>query len=545
MIIKRLLLVVLYVFIGSYTFPCTVIVVGKKASKDGSVIISHTDTGEDSRFKVVFGKKFKPGEMAPVFWGIQDSKLPLDDNGKIIGYIPQVEQTYTYIESAYSHINEYQLAIAESTTSQRDELIAMLGEGEQIMTIEQAQIFALQRYKTAREAVLFIGQLMETYGFLPSSGDGSESLVIADVNEAWVFEVMGVGKGWKKDSGKPGAIWAAQRVPDDHVGIIPNQSIIKEINSKNKANFLVSKNFMQFAIDKGWYNPKGNKPFVWQDVYAPLPHEWATGRFWYFYSKVAPHYYNWPDRSLKDNHLKGYDAYHQTVEPISIYPFSVKPEMKLSVQDVIDFQRTTFKGTIYDKTADTDWYISDGKGGSKLSPLATPFPTKAMRELLDITRRRNIARPMGNYGMVIQLRDWLPDAIGGVYWVYVDNQYTSPYVPIYAGAQSIAECYQIYNPDEFSDKSMRWAVDFIDNLMYLQWQEAVKDLWAVRDPFEKELFDRQADIEKQAMELYKVSPEKAKGFLTDYTNSKMEEAFKMFVDLRAKMIVKYTNNKMN
>ena len=545
MIFKRLIAVILGILIGSYSFPCTVIYVGKKASKDGSIIISQTDNGEDSRIKVVFGRTYKSGEKAPIFWGIQDSKLDINNDGKILGYIPQVEQTYTYLHSAYSHINEFQLAIAESTTSQRDELIAMLGEGDNIMTIEQAQIFALQRCKTAKEAVKLIGMLMETHGFMPSSGDGSESAIIADKNEAWIFEVVGVGKGWKKDSEKPGAIWAAQRLADDQVAIIPNWSIIKEINIKDKANFIASKHYKSFAIEKGWYNPKGSMPFIWQDVYAPIPREWATGRFWYFYSKVAPNYYNWPDRTLKNNHLNGYDAYHQYVEPLSIYPTSVKPEMKLSVQDVIEFQRTTYGGTIYDKTADADWYINDGKGGSKLSPLATPFPTKAMRELLDITRRRNIARPGGYYGMVVQLRSWLPDAIGGVYWVYLDNQYTSPYVPIYAGAQSISEHYQTYNPEEFSDKSMQWAIDFVDNLMYLQWQEAKKDLWAVRGPFEKNLFERQADIEKQALELYNHSPQKGKEFLTDYTNSKMEDAFKMYVELRAKLLVKYTNNKMN
>lgn len=198
MLLKRLLAIVLSVLIGSYSFPCTVIYVGKKASKDGSIIISQTDNGEDSRIKIVFGKTFKPGEMAPIYWGIQDSKLDIDDDGKILGYLPQVEQTYTYFHSAYSHLNEFQLAIAESTTSQRDELIAMLGEGDNIMTIEQAQIFALQRCKTAKEAVQLIGMLMETYGFLPSAGDGSESAIIADKNEAWIFEVVGVGKGWKK-----------------------------------------------------------------------------------------------------------------------------------------------------------------------------------------------------------------------------------------------------------------------------------------------------------------------------------------------------------
>ena len=195
---------------------CTVIAAGRKATKDGSVILSHTDTGPDSRIRVVPAATHAPGEKANVYWGLQDCSQPLIAPREILGSIPQVPVTYGYIQSAYSHINDHQLGIAESTLDQRPELVVAKGEGDQIMTIEQAQIFALQRCRKAREAVLLVGKLVETYGFLPSAGDGSESLVIGDTEEAWVFEVNAVGKGWKRDSGKPGAIWAAQRIPDFH-----------------------------------------------------------------------------------------------------------------------------------------------------------------------------------------------------------------------------------------------------------------------------------------------------------------------------------------
>ncbi|MCK5168959.1 MAG: C69 family dipeptidase, partial [Bacteroidales bacterium] len=139
---------------------CTIIAVGKKASADGSNIISHTDTGPDSRIFVVPAQTFKPGEKTAVYWGIQDADRALNDDGIILGYIPQVEKTFKYFQSAYSHVNEYQLGIGESTTAQRNELTCTRENGKQIMTIEQAQIFALQRYKNAREAVQFIGDLM-------------------------------------------------------------------------------------------------------------------------------------------------------------------------------------------------------------------------------------------------------------------------------------------------------------------------------------------------------------------------------------------------
>ncbi len=219
------------------TGACTLVGVGKKASADGSVIVAHTDTGPNSRLIVVPGRRHEPGEMAPVHWGIQDPSRPLDDFGEVLGHIPQVARTSTYIHSAYPHINEHQLAIGESTTVQRAELALEKGDGEQIMTIEQAQAFALQRCKTARDAVTLIGGLMTTYGFLPSSGDGSEALIIGDTQEAWVFEVFGVGKGWTRASGRPGAIWAAQRLPDDHACMIPNWSIIKEIDPSDRERF--------------------------------------------------------------------------------------------------------------------------------------------------------------------------------------------------------------------------------------------------------------------------------------------------------------------
>jgi dipeptidase len=143
------------------TDACTIIVVGKDASKDGSVIISHTDCGDDSRIRVVHGQNHPADALAPVHWGIQRVDLPLDDFGEVIGHIPQVDQTYTYFHSAYPHMNEHQLAIGESTMSMREELKFERSEGEQIMTIEQAQIFALQRCKDARQAVELVGRLME------------------------------------------------------------------------------------------------------------------------------------------------------------------------------------------------------------------------------------------------------------------------------------------------------------------------------------------------------------------------------------------------
>jgi dipeptidase len=241
--------------------------------------------------------------------------------------------------------------------------------------------------------------------------------------------------------------------------------------------------------------------------------------------------------------MMGYNQYIQYVEPISIYPVSVQVEKKISLQDVIAFQRSTFEGTIYDLTEDYDWYVPDGKGGMKKSPLATPFPSKDMRELLDINNRRNVARPQGYYGMIAQLRGWLPDPIGGIYWVFLDNAYTSPYVPIYAGTREIAECYKNFDPTTYSNASACWAIDFVDNLLYLKWQEAVRDLWAVRDPYEEQLFTERDHVDQEALALYEKNPAKALEYLTSYTQGKMEQVLAIYNKLHDDLIVKYSNSR--
>ena len=496
---------------------CTIVAVGKKASRDGSVMVSHTDCGPDSRIYVVAGQTHRPGSRAPVYWGIQDAHRPLKDDGEVIGTIPQVPHTYRYFHSAYPHMNQFQLAIAESTMSQRPELAVIRDKDHipaQIMTVEQAQIFALQRCRKAREAVTLIGELMTAYGFLCSSGDGSEALAIGDTNEVWIMEIFGVGPGWTPESGKPGAIWAAQRLPDDGATMIPNWSIIKEIDIRDSRNFMASANYRQEAIDRGWYDPSGERPFVWQEVYSPVPREWATSRFWLFHVTFAPHLRDWPDRSIKPGSHEGLNQYYQYVEPLSIYPFSIKPERMISLQDIMAFQRSTFEGTIYDLTSGPEWLVPGENGELVKSPLATPFPGSDMKTLLKMTNRRPVARHRGHYGMICQLRDWLPQEIGGIYWVYLDNPYISPYVPFYAGILSVPDAYNIYDPEKFQQESARWAIDFVDNLARLKFQHAIGDIRAARDVFERGIFSRQESIEKNALERFRKRPAAARKYLT-------------------------------
>jgi dipeptidase len=280
---------------GAKLESCTVIGAGRLATVDGSVITSHSDCCSECRIQVVPGRTFPKGSLVPVHWGMvyfgnDDDRraLPLGDFGKVIGRIPQVERTFTYFHTGYSQMNEKQLAIGESTCSQRSELDVAYVEGltRQIMTVEQAQVFALERCATARDAVKLIGGLIEKYGFLPSCG-GSESLCIADPRELWTMEICSVGSEWAPESGKPGAIWVARRVPDDHVVVIANYFRIREIDPKSP-DVLASPNYMKEAVDRGWYDPKSGRPFIWQEAYAPAIREGNLSRMWLITSTLAP-----------------------------------------------------------------------------------------------------------------------------------------------------------------------------------------------------------------------------------------------------------------
>jgi dipeptidase len=473
-----------------------------------------------------------------VYFGGEDDRraLPLGDYGKVIGHIPQVRKTFAYFHTGYSQMNEHQLAIGESTCSQRRELAVPYVEGltRQIMTIEQAQVFALQRCRTALDAVRLIGGLVEKYGFLPSCG-GAEALCIADPKEVWEMEIFSVGTEWMPESGKPGAIWAARRVPDDHVVVIPNYVRIREIDL-SRPDFLASSNYMQEAVDRGWYDPQGGKPFIWQEVYAPPIMEGSLSRLWLIYSTIAPSFKDWPRRGLRGPAGPG-TLYSQPIEGAAFYPFSVKPEKPLSVRDIIAFQRSVFEDTIYDMTRDPAWVVSGSGGKAEKSPMATPFLPREMERVLGIRHHRTIATQ--GYGMVAQLRSWLPDEIGGVYWFYVDNPYVGSYVPIHAGVTDVSSYYKTYDFDKFSEDSARWAVDFVEKLMLLRWQSAVKDLKEMRDPVESGFFADQPEIEKKALELYRQDPAKATAFLTELAISRMENIVEMYRRLREILLTKY------
>src|SRR5512137_556360 len=295
---------------------CTSIQVGRLATVDGSVITCHTCDGNYRQWLNIVPRQTWPDKsMNKVYSGKMHTETSTDLRGIVqTGEIPQVPETYRFLNTAYPALNEAGLAIGETTIGGRRELV----NNEGMFMIEELERIALERCKTAREAVRLIGDLVKQYGY----GDYGECITIADGKEVWQFEIFGAGPLQK------GAVWAAERIPDDHVGISANIPRIAEINLKDPDHYMASDNVFQVAQDMGWWDPNGGKPFKFWEAYSGR-RPFSTREFFVF-STLAP--------SLKLS------------MDMTELPFSVKPEKKLSVRDVLRIYRDPYEGTDLDMT---------------------------------------------------------------------------------------------------------------------------------------------------------------------------------------------------
>lgn len=485
---------------------CTSVPVSKGASADGSVMTAHTCDGwYDARTFVVPGKTNPEGTMFECFQGLlhADRAVP-----KKIGEIPEAPVTYTYFYAGYPYMNEHGVIMGETTIGNRRELSSTNG----LLYIETLQILGLQRAKTAREAIQVMGALAEKYGYV----DGGECLTVGDQNEIWFFEVMPAGPF------NTGAVWAAVRIPEGHVGVSANRSRIGKVDPSDTENYMASSNVFSLAIENGWWDPASGEPFVFYEVYAPSTSLNMRRREWRVLSWAAP--------SLK------LDA------NASRYPFTVKAERPITVQDMMTIYRDTYEGTAYDKANVNDWYVPDGKGGFVKSPFATPDVSTEFAKLVDAPSERNISIPGCSYFTILQSRSWMPPQVGTLAWFGLNQTDTSVYVPIYAGVTSLPKTYAVNDRSKFefdNRESAWWAFDLVDNLVNRRYQDAIKDVKAIRDPFEAEQFALQPAIESAAVELLKVNPDLAIKFLTNYTNSRCNLAVDTYWKLAEQLIVKY------
>jgi len=489
---------------------CTSIMVGKKATIDKSVITSHTCDGSYRTWlNVVPAATFADTARHLVYKGTLKTESVNDKNGlTLVGSIPQVAQTYGYLNTAYPCLNEKQQGMGETTIVGRKELVNEKG----MFNIEELQRVALQRCTTAREAIKLMGSLVKQYGY----GDWGESLTIADKKEVWLFEVFGEGPD------RIGGVWAAQRIPDDHVGVSANFSRIGEIDLSQPDYFMASDNVKEVAQRlKLW---DGTAPFKFWKAFSHIKKPFTIREF-FILSSFAP------SLNLK------YDA--------DEIPFSVKPEKKVAVQDVFALYRTTYEGTFYDMTKNLKvvktTYKKDGsveKVDTVLYEGANPWMGKdeiAMYNALkpgSVEFQRTVSVAWCSYSEIIQLRDWLPDEVGGVAWFSFDNPGQSPRLPIYSGNLSLPDSYSICGQQRYREDAALWSFRKANKLATVKWQKSRKTIETEVATLETKALAEQPALEEQVKELVKKGKNKeARELVTRYSNDFARSAMQRWTEL--------------
>lgn len=477
---------------GGYADGCTSITVAKGASADGSVITSHTDDSHRTRswMDVVPAKNHAEGASSPMYKRVACDSFDMPTYSHIpIGEIPQVQETYQYLNTAYPSMNQYQLGIGESTFGGREELQSDAG----LIDCQRLCQLMLERCKTAREAIVLAGELTALYGW----NDYGECLTIADKTEVWHLEILGPGKG------KVGSVWVAQRVPDGHISVNANASTIKEIDLDDPDHFMASDNIFSLATENGWWSE--DQPFRFCYAYAPGSRTSlaARRREWRVFDLLAP--------SLE------LDPYAEN------YPFSVKPDQPVGLSDLRRVFSDYYEGTPFDMTK--DMVVSDEQGRTIISPLANPHLPYDMNKLFRINGgwgwrgERTIARWYTMYATIIQCRDWLPDEIGGVVWLAQDNVATSIYIPVYCSVLDLPQSYKTPGrPNGYTRESAWWAFNRLGTLTAQRWGDMRYDVNEVWDQWQAELFTGQNAFEEQALILHKKGKkEELRVYLTAYT----------------------------
>ena len=480
---------------------CTNLIVGKKASVDGSVLVSYNadDYGMFGHLCHYPAGMHKKGEMRKIFdW----------DTGEYHGEIPEAPVTYNVI----GNINEFQLSIGETTYGGREEMVDTTG----ILDYGSLIYVTLQRAKTAREAISIMTSLVEKYGYC-SSG---ETFSICDPNEAWIMEMMGTGPGSK------GVVWVAVRIPDNAICAHANQSRIGKFDMKDKKNVIYSKNVISYARKMGWFTGK-DADFSWKNTYARPDfsgRRFCDARVWSFFN----HYQKGFDRYLP--WALGKDPNAEDM------PLWIIPDRKLSVHDVEMGMRDHYEGTAL--ALDTT-----NVGGGIYQMPYRPTPLQFKVDGKTYFNERPISTQQSAFSFVSQLRSWMPREIGGVIWFGNDDANMIAYTPVYCGNTVQPECYNTPGADAvtFSDKNAFWVCNWVSNMVYPRYSQIFPELKTVRDSLEASYFVQQADFEKKAMELYATDKQAALRLLNEYSVDKAQQMLAEWKNLAIRIIVKYND----
>ena len=480
---------------------CSNFIVGKKASVDGSVMCSYSadDYGMFQNLCHYPAAKHAKGEMRKIFdW----------DSNKYYGEIPEAAETYNVI----GNINEWQVTIGETTYGGREEMVDSTG----IMDYGSLIYVALQRSKTAREAIKVMTTLANTYGY----NSGGETFTICDPNEAWIMEMMGKGAGSK------GAVWVALRIPDDAICAHANQSRIGKFNMKDKKNVMYAKDVVSFARRKGWFKGK-DADFSWKMAYAKPDfsgRRFCDARAW----AMLNHFY---DMSPYLDWALGKNPDAQDM------PLWVVPNKKVSVKDVENVMRDHYEGTPLS--------VADGSdiGGGIWEMPYRPTPLMYKVDGKQYFNERPVSTQQSGFVFVSQMRSWLPREIGGVFWFANDDANMAAFTPVYCSMTERPECYNTPGADalHFSKKNAYWVCNMTSNMVYPRYSLMFPTLKEVRDSLDNSYFAAQAGVEKKAQELYAQNPQAAVKYLNDYSVEKAQQMLGRWNQLFEFMVVKYND----
>ena len=480
---------------------CSNFIVGKKASVDGSVMCSYSadDYGMFQYLSHYPAAKHAKGEMRKIFdW----------DSNKYHGEIPEAAETYNVI----GNINEWQVTIGETTYGGREEMVDSTG----IMDYGSLIYVALQRSKSAREAIKVMTTLANTYGY----NSGGETFTICDPNEAWIMEMMGKGAGSK------GAVWVALRIPDDAICAHANQSRIGKFNMKDKKNVMYAKDVVSFARSKGWFKGK-DADFSWKMAYAKPDfsgRRFCDARAW----AMLNHFY---DMSPYLDWALGKNPDAQDM------PLWVVPNKKVSVKDVENVMRDHYEGTPLS--------VADGSdiGGGIWEMPYRPTPLMYKVDGKQYFNERPVSTQQSGFVFVSQMRSWLPREIGGVFWFANDDANMAAFTPVYCSMTERPECYNTPGVDavHFSKKNAYWVCNMTSNMVYPRYSLMFPTLKEVRDSLDNSYFAAQAGVEKKAQELYAQNPQAAVKYLNDYSVEKAQQMLGRWNQLFEFMVVKYND----
>jgi len=480
-------------FIVSEIFSCTNYLVTKGASKDGSTFLVYTNDGE---------WLYKP-DITPSKDHKEGDSLNFTSRSRVKGKIPQVSHTFAVVGF---QMNEYQVAIGETTFTGREEL----WNKSKYLEYWHFMRLALERAKTAREAVSVIASLADKYGY----GSEGESFSIIDPDEAWILEMIGTGTGGE------GAIWVAVKIPDGYISAHANMARIGEFPKDDPENCLYSSNIESFAIEKGFYDPNSGEPFRFNETYNPPSPDrlkYCESRVWMLFNKTAPSLNLSPD-------------YHRGVKSAERYPLWIKPDEKVGLADIMNMVRDHYEGTPYDMTK-----------GIEAGPFGNPNRIRPLNWEVDGSNC-SWERPVSTYNtafsFIAQSRSFMPDDIGGVVWFGVDDTYFTCYVPFYCTITEIPKPFTVGDINKYSRESAWWAFNFVSNFTNLRYSYMIKDMQKVQNELESSFIAMQDSVETSAKQMKK---KKRIQFLTDHSCKMGEMAHSRWIELGDFLITKYND----